>query len=428
MKIAVLADLHLNKSTYKGVMDKTEFPGLPFRSADFMRAFRWSVRECLRIHPDMIVINGDIYDFYDPNNEVRGFFSSCLQEISTAQIPVFIITGNHDVCMKHHALTDIEKLGLKNIQVYSDFAIKTWKDKGYNFMFFPYSLSIERDIRSFKDEFGAFLVEAKKKQNKFPSLFFGHFPVLGAAMNHFVKDNNAIEEEDGGEVKTRSYKNYNHANISAEELNMLKEVGVTHIFLGDFHEYQVIGGLNGIVGMYGGSIEKNSFNEKTLDKGFLLYDDSLPFDSETGYARRIIYPNVRPMKEIKGNLESIRKQMQEMDYSKYKDAILRITFEGNSNELKPFLYEYDSIKAELVEKTNAIHILYKQVIAIDEKSEEDALKLEKEIKNTGHISDRDVINEVIQIINEDIKDKEEQAEHIKIAEEIYKETIEDITI
>lgn len=422
MKLAVLADLHLNQSTYKGVMDKDEFPGLPFRSADFMRAFRWAVQECIRIRPDAVIINGDVYDYYDPNNEVRGFFSSRLQELSAAGIPVFIITGNHDVCMKHHALNDIEKLGLKNIQVFADFAVKTWKDKGYNFLFCPYSLNIERGINTFKQELAALLGKAKEKNNKFPSLFFGHFPVYGASMNQFVKND---EEESN---KPLNYFNYDHDNIGAKELKQLKDVGVTHVFLGDFHEFQLIDGLGtGMVGMYGGSLEKNSFNEKTLEKGFLLYDDSQPLDKEMGYAKRIIYPGTRPMKEIKGNLESIRKQMKELDYPKYQDAILRITFEGSRDELKPFLYEYDSIKAELVEKTKAIHVLYKQVVAKDEQSEADAQKLEKEIKNTGHISDRDVVNEVIEMINEGIKDPVERDETTKLAEEIYKETIEDIT-
>jgi len=423
MKIAILADLHLNRSTYKGVTDKIEFPGLPFRSADFMRAFRWSVQECLRIRPDMVVIAGDVYDYYDPNNEVRGFFSSCLKELNAAQIPIFILTGNHDVCMKHHGLTDIEKLGLKNIQVYADIAVKTWKEKGHNFMFFPYSLNIERGIKTFRQEFADLLKKAKEKANDLPTIFFGHFPVYGAAMNQFVKED---EEEESD--KPKKYFNYDHDNIGAKELNKLKELGVTHVFLGDFHEFQVIDGLDAkMVGMYGGSLEKNSFNENGLEKGFILYDDTVPMDPKTGHARRVLYPNVRPMKEIKGNLESIRKQMKEIDYSKYQGAILRITFEGSRDELNPFLYEYDSIKAELVEKTDAIHVLYKQVVARDEQSETEARKLEKEIKDTGHISDRDVINEVNQMTVEDNKDKTEQEEIIKIAEEIYRETIEDIS-
>ena len=62
MKIAIVPDLHLNKSVYKGVYDRDN-PSVPFRSADFMRAFESIVDKCINeLKPDLFVIPGDVYD------------------------------------------------------------------------------------------------------------------------------------------------------------------------------------------------------------------------------------------------------------------------------------------------------------------------------------------------------------------------------
>ena len=106
-KIAVMGDLHLNLVVYTKIYDE-EFIGLPFRNGDFMRSFRFMVDKCLdEIKPDLVVIPGDVYDYYEPTNDVRGFFSKQLERLSEQKIPVIILIGNHDVCKKHHALKDI---------------------------------------------------------------------------------------------------------------------------------------------------------------------------------------------------------------------------------------------------------------------------------------------------------------------------------
>src|SRR3989304_334393 len=101
MKIAITADLHLNKSVYKGVMDK-DCPLIPFRNVDFMKAFSYVCDKTIENKPDLMVIAGDVYDNHSPSNEIRGFFSGQLHRVSNNNIPIIILVGNHDICRKHH--------------------------------------------------------------------------------------------------------------------------------------------------------------------------------------------------------------------------------------------------------------------------------------------------------------------------------------
>jgi DNA repair exonuclease SbcCD nuclease subunit len=60
MKIAIAGDLHLNKTVYKGVMDRINSQ-LHFRNADFMKAFDYMVDKCVNeIKPDLFVVPGDV--------------------------------------------------------------------------------------------------------------------------------------------------------------------------------------------------------------------------------------------------------------------------------------------------------------------------------------------------------------------------------
>jgi len=160
MKISIIADCHLNKAIYKGVLDK-KYSMLPFRTVDFMKAFRFIVKQNIEtIKPDLMVVAGDIYDTYDPSNEVRAFFNQQLKHLSNAGIPVVLMVGNHDVCRKHHALSPIKTLELKNVTVIEEPELKVVDDKVL--LFFPYSLKVERGEITIKDQFKEFVKESKK--------------------------------------------------------------------------------------------------------------------------------------------------------------------------------------------------------------------------------------------------------------------------
>jgi len=416
MKIAIVPDIHLNKSVYKGIKDRDD-PSLPFRSADFMRAFGYIVDLCINeIHPDVFVIPGDVYDHPAPSNKVRGFFSSQLQKLTFNKIPVIILLGNHDVFMKDHALKDIKELALKSVKVIEEPTIFSFK--GMKFLACPYSMDVEQKKVSMKEEFTRFLKEIKNKDDGTPSLFFGHFAVHGAKMNEYVAENILTNTtttliSDGDK---QEYINRNPNDIRVEDLD---DIGAEYVFLGDFHEFQVLK-TKECIAMYGGSIERTDFSEVNQKKGFVLYDSDLDDEKPMGKCKFIEYPNSRPMIEFCGNFDVIRKQFAGCDLSKYQDAIVKIAFKGSREELVEFSSGLEAFKKELREKINPIHIESTQKVK-NIVQEEAASKLEKEIMEKGHLEAQDVIDVAKELVKERVSNKTEVQKIIDLAEEIYNE-------
>ena len=425
MRIAACPDIHLNKVIFKGVMDR-DIPALPFRNVDFMKAFEYVVTECINnLKPDLFVIPGDIYDNFEPSNEVRGFFSSQLSRLTEAKIPVVIIIGNHDVCKKHHGLKDIQELKLKNIVVVETPMIKVFKDT--QLFFFPYSLEVEQKKKTIKEDFHDFVKTIQAQKNGMPSIFFGHFGVKDASMNQYNDEEEEVVTDTTttlmpSEVKkvivSKDFRNQNPNDISCSDLD---SIGADYVILGDYHKYQSLD-TKKCFAMYPGSLEKNSFSESTQKKGFVLYDSEAKEEGKFGKCRFIEYPNCRPMKEFRGNLTSIRKEFIEMDYSKFQNAIVKLTFTGTQNELIDFSTNMEAFKKEIREKLNPIHIYFINK-ADDAEMTQEASKLEQEIMDKGHLSNDDVVDVAKEMVKERITDEKEKALTIDLADEIYKETV-----
>jgi len=417
MKIAVIADTHLNKSVYKEVMDR-EYPLLPFRNADFMRAFEWMTDECINnIHPDIFLVLGDIYDHYDPSNEIRGFFSSQLRKLTEAKIPVIILVGNHDACQKHHALQDIHQLGLKNIKVIEEPQIVNFKDE--RFALFPHSLDVERQTIDEKEEFLNFKKQIEQEDIK-PSFFFAHLGIKGATLNEYEVKTEAETTDTTTTPMKRAFINSNADDVGLDDLDAL---GIPNIFLGDYHRHQILPTKN-CLAMYCGSIEKSDLSEADQVKGFVVYDSEADIDKKMGKCSFITYPNCRPMFELKGNFVKIKEKFSKINSRDFQNAIVKISFVGNPSERTDFTIGIEGFKKEIREKTNAIYIFHTQK-TINEEQEEAVSELEQELMEKGHIEAEDIIP----IVNEMIDDwgKDRSPEFItgvkQIAKEIYDETV-----
>lgn len=421
MKIAIVPDNHLNKSTYNRIMDR-EFPNVPFRSADFMRSFEWSVDISIRdLHPDLFIIPGDVYDNFDPSNEIRGFFSRQLNKLKEAQIQVVILIGNHDVCRKHHALKDIQELDLKSVRIIEQPKILLLKKFGLKLLMFPYSLDIEQKKITLKESFNKFVEEVHEKDDGTPSLFFGHFGVKGGKINEY-EEGDVLIETDTTTTPIRVKKAFVNQNPNDIDLDDLDRIGSEYVFLGDYHRYQILP-TKKCLAMYPGSMEKSDFSEVDQKKGFIIYDSEIEPSKNMGCCTFVEYPNCRPMKELKGNFKQIKQQFSELDPSKYQEAIIKISFNGTSEELFAFSNGIESFKKEVRTALNPIHLYHVQSIE-DDQQQKEANRIEKEILEKGHMEAEDVIAVVKEIITEQIEDDEERLQTIDLAIEIFKETQE----
>jgi len=424
MKIAITADCHLNRQVYKNTLDK-EFITIPFRSADYIRSLKWIVDQCIEMKPDLFVIAGDIYDYYEPTNELRGILSFQLSRLAEAKIATVLMTGNHDICKKHHALKDLQELNLKSLKIV---------DKPYSmvfkknlFLFFPYSLDIEQKNKTTKEEFTEFVnrVKANMPSDIEETFFFGHFAVKGAKLNTYkVLDEESMNDDDlDGLVtattttiveKTKNYLNQNAHDITVSDLD---SIGAKYVFLGDYHEHQFLS-TKKCYSMYCGSIEKSSFNEKEQDKGFVVYDSEVKEIENYGKSRFVKYPNSRTMLEFKGNLKSIYAAINEIDASKYQGSIVKVYCVGSDEELMEFSVGLKELLKTVDNKFSPVYKLYGQKL-IGSVGVSLADVLEQKVMDQGHIGNDDVIKVVEEMIKERFTNEKECKRALDLAHEIY---------
>ena len=419
MKIAIIADVHLNKSTYGQVKDK-DLSHLPFRTVDFMRAFEYSIDKAIKLTPDLLVIVGDTYDNFYPNNDVSGFFNAQIKKLHEANIHSVFMVGNHDVCKKHHALKPLKELDLTYAKVIDSPSMIEMGD--YILMFFPYSLEIEQDKITTKKQFVDFVNDVKQEIADSPSLqnkkviFFGHFGVQGATMNQYsVKPVGLITEQSIKRIAKKNFRNYDDGAITVAELD---DIGASYVFLGDYHKHQVLPTQN-CKSMYVGSIERADINEMGQKKGFVLFDDSLPESDKMGTCVFIEYPNCRPFVELRGNWNDIKNGAKAIT-DESKGAIVKISFIGNKSQLIECHANMQKLKDWLKKKIDPVHIMYEQNI-IDEQDKKEATEMEQQILKTGKIDASDVLGVAIEMIDETEKDLDENAALKTMANEIYNE-------
>jgi exonuclease SbcD len=410
MKISVVADCHLNKVNFSAYKDKDS--GKPYKTHDFMKAFEFIVDKNINdVKPELLVIAGDIYDTYDPSNDVRAFFSRQVSKLVKNKIPVIILVGNHDICKKNHALSPLAEINMKNVMVVEE--PKFIKFKDHILLLYPYSISVERSIISNRELFYKFAKENKEKIEgnqgfeKMPVLFFGHFGVKGASLNLGTS----------AQGKSLNFVNTSSHDISVSDLD---KSGADYVFLGDYHSHQILP-TKKCISMYTGSIEKDDITHRDLKKGFVVYDTGLPKDPKYGTCEFVEYPNCRPMIAISGSLKEIRKGIEDLDEDS-KGASVRVIFKGDKKDSHDFHLALEDIRTSIRKKVKPVHLLTEQKLT-DKEGEKKGKEVEKKISETGHMTEDEVMGVIGDILKE-LVDEEEYKNLYDMAKEIRKESKE----
>lgn len=422
MKISIVADCHLNKSTYKNVKD-FQNQHLPFRTADFMKAFQFSVDQTLELKPDFFILLGDVFDNMSPSIDVLSFFNEQLSRISNSGIKCYIMVGNHDFGRRNHILQPLKALNINNIVIVDSPCI-TKEIDGYNFAFFPHSLDVEIGDKSMRQSYLDFS-QTLEGLDKSKTLFFGHFGVQGAIINQWLdKPDGLITELFMKRTKKNVIRN---SESDAITLLDLEQTNASYVFLGDYHKHQSFDIPNQIA-MYVGSLEKSDFNEIGQKKGFIYFDSNLEKDKKIGTAKYIEYKNSRPFLEIRGNWNQIREAAKGINQKieDYNGAIVKVVFSGKTNELVDFNSNIDKLKRWISEKIKPAHLYVE--MNIEESLSEDSLKEEEtqskqieNILNNGNL----IISDLEPIISDIIDDLSGTAEYKNSLKDLAKTILQE---
>src|SRR4051812_25440338 len=117
IRILHLADIHLGMENYSRVDSAT---GLPSRLGDFLRSLDRALDYALDHEFDLVLLAGDVYKNRDPSPTIQREFARRIRRLSDAQIPTFLLVGNHDLpntWARAHTVEIFDTLGVPNIWV-----------------------------------------------------------------------------------------------------------------------------------------------------------------------------------------------------------------------------------------------------------------------------------------------------------------------
>jgi len=274
MKILHFADLHLGVETYGRIDPAT---GLSSRFLDFLSALDQVVDYALENRVDLILFCGDAYKSREPNQTQQREFAKRINRLSTSGIPVFLLTGNHDLpnAIGRATATEIfDTLAIQKVYVSNRpdiYRIPTnsgviqivslpWlrrsallsKEATKNLNFSQINEKLQQVLTNI------ITANTQKLDPTLPAILAAHVWVSGAKVGS--EASMTIGQE--------------HALL----LSNITHPAFDYIALGHIHRHQIIHDSPPVV--YAGSLERLNFSEEADDKGFYMVE--IEPDKETG--------------------------------------------------------------------------------------------------------------------------------------------------
>lgn len=330
MKFLHLSDLHFGKSLYGvSLIDNKD-------QEYWTERFLEKVEE---LQPDAIVIAGDIYDRSAPSGEAVALLDSLLTRLEQLQIPVMIISGNHDSGQKLAFAGDI--LAKQNVyiagSVDKELCHVTLQEKDgsgeVTFWLMPYLFPAIVAQKLEDDSIGDYETAVRKLLEE-QNIDFSKRNVLVAHQNITA---DGREAERGGSESMVG---------GVGQIDYRVFAGFDYVALGHIHSSYHVGRREV---RYAGSPLCYHFNEtRQPQKGPLLVELGEK-NTEVRVQPQIIEP-LHPMREIKGTFAEIRETVES---GRERGEYLRIvvTDRGITPEISDFLRELfrkrDSVVMEL---------------------------------------------------------------------------------
>jgi len=277
MKILHFADLHLGVESY-GRIDPTT--GLSSRLGDFLSALDQVVDYALENRVDLVLFCGDAYKSREPSQTQQREFAKRINRLSTSDIPIFLLIGNHDLpnAIGRATSTEIfDTLAVKNVYVSNrpdiyriptnsgiiQIASLPWLRRS--------GLLTKEDTKNLNfDQIN------QRLQQVLTNIITANIPKLDPKLPSILAAHVWVSSAQVGSERSMT--------IGQEHMLLLSNVAnpaFDYIALGHIHRHQVLSDNPPVV--YPGSLERLDFSEEEDSKGFYLVE--IEPDKETGKRR-----------------------------------------------------------------------------------------------------------------------------------------------
>lgn len=264
VRVLHFADLHLGMENY-GRPDPAT--GLHTRVADFCRSLDEMVEYALHESVDLVLFAGDAYKSRDPSPTHQREFARRIHRLATNGIPVFLLTGNHDLPNafgRADTLDIFQTLQVPNVHVARkpevlqiatrrgpiQIVALPWIAGSHLLSREEYKNVALTDLETLVCEKLENIVQALLQQldTTVPTILTAHGSVLG--------------------VKAGSERRIMLGQDLVLPPSLLSPPSIDYVALGHVHCYQVLQENPPLV--YCGSIDRIDFGEEKEDKGFVV--------------------------------------------------------------------------------------------------------------------------------------------------------------
>jgi exonuclease SbcD len=269
IRLLHFSDLHLGVENYGRLDPQT---GLSTRLGDFLLSLDAIVDYALREDVDLVLFCGDAYHSVHPSPTYQREFARRIQRLSAADVPVFLLAGNHDLPLAAGKATSTEifhTLETPNVVVAGTVGTHRLETKRGPVQI----VALPWPVRSFllakaqfrglsADEISEELAKAATKLVKreidgldpdLPAVLAAHVTVFGAEA---------------------SYASQKSVFLGREVIiphSLLADRAFDYVALGHLHKHQVVRETDPPV-VYPGSVERIDFGEEKEEKGFVLVE------------------------------------------------------------------------------------------------------------------------------------------------------------
>lgn len=324
MRILHFADIHIGIETYGRTDPQT---GLSTRLLDTLSAFDEVVEHALSEHVDLVLFCGDAYRSREPSQTHQREFARRLLRLSRANIPVFLLVGNHDLPHALGRASALEIFGVLEVpQTTIGDRLATYRIETLagpvQIVALPWPrrsvLFSKEEVRGLSLDQVTGLVQERladglerefsRLEPSIPAVLAGHAMLSSATASG---ERNMMLGQD-------------HVLMPSSVINP----ALDYVALGHVHRHQVLHQLP--LTTYSGSLQRTDFGEADEEKGFCIVDidPSKPQGRRlTGF--RFVKVNARPFVTVEvsiqqGDLDPTSTVLEAISRNRVQDAIVRL--------------------------------------------------------------------------------------------------------